>query len=310
MTSLDVYAAPQTLVDIGGGRRINVHRTGTGSPTVILAPGLGGTTLSWAGTQRRLSALTEVIAYDRAGFGFSDPGPLPRTADAIHSDLRAMIKALDLRPPYILAGHSAGSYDVRMYASRYPDEVAGLVLVDPSSEEQTERFRVASEDFDKLNVMAAAMYRRCGEAAAAGKLKRDNPEYADCFALGYPDLSEPLTNAYKNMRLAPGLWQAWESEMASFGSESVPQMRAVRRPLGDIPLIVLTAKNIQMGPVKLPDDMDTKLRTIWFALHADLASLSTKGDRRMIESGHNIQVEHPQLVADAIAEVVQMARAT
>jgi len=310
MASIDVYAEPQTLVDIGGGRRINVHRTGTGSPMVILSPGLGGTTLSWASTQRRLSAVTEVIAYDRADFGFSDAGPLPRTADAIHADLRSMLNALGVKSPYILAGHSAGSYDVRMFAFRYPEKVAGLVLVDPSSEEQTERFRIASDGFDRVNQDALALYRRCGAAAAAGALKMDAPEHAECFALGYPEITETLTHAYKTMRLAPKLWQAWESEMSSFGGESVPQLRAARRPLGDIPIIVLTAAKIEMGGGQLPPEMLAKLRGVWFDLHAELAALSTRGERRMIEAGHSIQVEQPQLVADAIAEVVAMARAT
>jgi pimeloyl-ACP methyl ester carboxylesterase len=309
MSSLDVYAKPQTLVDIGGGRHINVHRTGKGSPTVILAPGLGGTTLSWAGTQRRLSAITEVISYDRAGFGFSDPGPLPRTADAIHADLRALIRALDLKPPYILTGHSAGSYDVRMYASRYPDEIAGLVLVDPSSEEQTERFRATSDGIDKNFATATALYRRCGEAAAAGTLRLDDPEYADCFALGYPEITENLTAAYKTLRLSPGFWQAWESEMVCFGGDSVPQMRAARRSLGNIPIIVLTAAKIEVGVGQVSEEMALKLRQVWFDLHAEMAALSTRGERRMIDSGHNIQMANPQLVADALAEVVAMARA-
>jgi pimeloyl-ACP methyl ester carboxylesterase len=220
-----------------------------------------------------------------------------------------MIKALDLKPPFILAGHSAGSYDVRMFASRYPDEVAGLVLVDASDEEQTERFRAASDGVDRTYATATTLYRRCGEAAAAGKLKVDDPEYAECFALGYPEITPTLTAAYKNLRLSPDFWRAWESEMVCFGEDSVPQMRAVRRPLGDIPIIVLTAAKIEIGGGKLPEDAVKKLQQVWFDLHAEMAALSTRGERRMIDAGHGIQMEQPQLVADAIAEVVAMARA-
>jgi pimeloyl-ACP methyl ester carboxylesterase len=308
VSDLGRYAAPQQLVDIGGGRRINVCLSGAGSPTVILAPGLGGTTLSWAGTQRRLSETTRVLAYDRAAFGFSDAGPLPRTTDAIVGDLRAVLHALGLKPPYILAGHSAGSYDVRLFAFRHPDEVAGLVLVDPSSEEQTDRFAQVSEGFAKQNEVGLALYRRCGEAAAAGTLALSNPEYADCFKLGYPNLPGAITDAYHALRLSPALWSAWASELECFGGESAAQLRAARHPLGAMPLLVLTAANIDVGPDN-PPGMQARLRSVWFGLHAELAALSSRGARRMIDAGHNIQLEQPQLVADAIAEVIALAAA-
>ena len=301
-----MYAQPQRLVNIGG-RRINVCLTGEGSTTVILAPGLGGTTLSWAATQNRLSQSVRVLAYDRAGFGFSDAGPMPRTTDAIVSDLRALLKELDIKPPYILAGHSAGSYDVRMFAFRHPEEVAGLVLVDPSSEEQTDRFSAISDGFNKLNEAGLALYRRCGEAAAARKLDPGAAEFAECFALGYPNLSDGLTAAYRAMRLSPALWQAWESELSCFGGESAAQLRAASHTLGAMPLLVLTAANIDVGPGT--PEMTARLRAAWFGLHEELAALSTRGERRMVEAGHNIQVEQPHLVADAILEIVARAGA-
>ncbi|MEJ1969882.1 MAG: alpha/beta fold hydrolase [Rhizomicrobium sp.] len=304
----DGYARPQRLVDIGGGRRINVCLTGEGAPTAILAPGLGGTTLSWADTQRRLARTTQVLAYDRAGFGFSDAGPLPRTTDNIVADLRAVLKALDVRPPYILVGHSAGSYDVRMFAFRHPEEVAGMVLVDPSSEHQTDRFAAISGGFDRLNAAALALYRRCGEAAANGTLTPDAPDHVDCFALHHPDLSDALKDAYRTLRLSPALWQAWASELECFSGESARQLRAASHSRGTMPLLVLTAAHIEIGR-DIPDEMTAKLRAAWFGLHEELAALSSRGERRMVAAGHNIQLEQPALVAAAIGEIIAQARA-
>ena len=114
------YAAPQTQVKIARRRRLNLLIAGEGAPTVIFAPGGGCTTLEWAPVQHPISALTRTVAYDNAGFGFSDPGPLPRTAAAIVNDLRAALRAADVAPPYVLVGWSMGGLIMRLFAFRYP----------------------------------------------------------------------------------------------------------------------------------------------------------------------------------------------
>jgi hypothetical protein len=106
----DRYAAPQTLVNVSRRRRLNLLIAGEGEPTVIFAPGGWASTLEWARVQHAVAAKTRTVGYDNAGFGFSDPGPLPRTASAIVSDLRAALKAADIAPPYVLAGWSFGGH--------------------------------------------------------------------------------------------------------------------------------------------------------------------------------------------------------
>src|SRR4051812_22535349 len=109
------YARPHTRVKVASRRRINLHVTGEGSPTVLLLNGLGGTSLSWARVQRRIEPLTRVVAYDHAGLGHSDPGPLPRTSQAIVADLRAALKAAGIGPPYIVVGQSASGLHGRLF---------------------------------------------------------------------------------------------------------------------------------------------------------------------------------------------------
>src|ERR1022692_3683627 len=94
------YAAPQTLVKVSARRRLNLLIAGEGEPTVIFAPGGWASTLEWARVQHAVAARTRTVGYDNAGFGFSDPGPLPRTASAIVNDLRAALKAAGIPPPY------------------------------------------------------------------------------------------------------------------------------------------------------------------------------------------------------------------
>src|SRR2546430_2574221 len=133
------YPAPGKLVDIGG-YRLHIHCTGTGSPTVILDAGLGGTSLDWSKVQPAVARFTRVCSYDRAGYGWSDTGPGPRTSQQIVKELHLLLMHAQISGPYLLVGHSVGGLNMRLYAYRYPHEVAGMVLLDSTSEHQFAQF--------------------------------------------------------------------------------------------------------------------------------------------------------------------------
>jgi pimeloyl-ACP methyl ester carboxylesterase len=120
----------QTRIDIGG-RALFISCTGTGSPTVVLEAGSGNGADTWAGIQSEVARFTRVCSYDRAGIGQSDPaaGGVRTVQDSV-DDLHALLAAADISGPIVLVGHSVGGLIVRLYSSQYPDEVAGLVLVD------------------------------------------------------------------------------------------------------------------------------------------------------------------------------------
>ena len=122
-----------------GGHRLELRIEGSGTPTVVLEAGSGGGIDSWAAVQRSLAGRTRVAAYNRAGTGRSDRGPTPRSALRIADELHLALDHAGLEPPYILVGHSIGGSYIRVFAARYPDEVVGLVLVDPTLEGPTER---------------------------------------------------------------------------------------------------------------------------------------------------------------------------
>ena len=297
------YAAPQTLVKISARRRLNLLIAGDGEPTVIFAPGGWASTLEWSRVQHAVAAKTRTVAYDNAGFGFSDPGPLPRTASAIVTDLRAALKAADIRPPYVLAGWSFGGLIMRLFAFKHPRDVVGMVMVDSSSERQIGLFAG--------DPMAMAWQRkllRVEQLARAGDLVAGTPEY-DEFVVrdGAPKLPAAVKAARRAQRTSPGFYRAARSEYANLAAATLDEMNAARKPLGDMPLIVLTAGKFFPMPEQSVHPAEA-WREAWRTGHDEIAALSTRSEQRTIAAGHAIQWEKPEAVVAAIEEVLALAR--
>lgn len=128
-----------TLVNIGG-RRLALKTAGEGVPSVVLEMGLGNTSSTYDAIAEQIAALTRVVWYDRAGLGYSDPAPIPRTIEDLVLDLHTLLQKAALPSPSVLVGHSVGGHIARLYRERYPNEVAALVLIDASHEDQRERY--------------------------------------------------------------------------------------------------------------------------------------------------------------------------
>ena len=133
-------AQADARVDVGG-RRLHVNCSGVsaGGPTVVLESGFGNSSEVWNRVQPEVAKFARVCSYDRAGLGASDPAPTPRTVVAITEDLHALLRNADVPGPYVLVGHSLGGILARLYASYYPNEVAGMVFVDSAHEDEVDR---------------------------------------------------------------------------------------------------------------------------------------------------------------------------
>jgi pimeloyl-ACP methyl ester carboxylesterase len=298
----EIYAQPHQLIDVGG-RRLNLYCLGHGSPTVILDGGLGDDVTEWRDVQDPIARQTRVCAYDRAGYGFSDPGPTPRTAAALDADLEALLHAADLRPPYVLVGASLAGLHVRLFADRHRSEVAGMVLVDPSFEHQVARYEAATPAYVPTAERQLATFKRCIEALRAGVPARDSQTYKDCIGDPDPDLPNDVVAALA-ARVRPDTYVMILSELEEFSGASSEEVDASRRSYGDMPLIVLTAA---LAPNADPDTI-TRTR-IWTAMHDRMAQLSSRGVNRIIPGAtHHIQQSRPQAVIAAVNEVVTAAR--
>lgn len=300
-TPLDLQpaAAPpanaKNFVTLPDGRRIYMDCQGTGLPAVIFDSGSGGGVQAWTKVQPEIAKTNMACTYDRAGVGVSDPGPFPRDAAAIARDLDALLTAADIPAPYILVGHSLGGIHVRQYANTHLDKVAGIVLVDPSGDNQRALWRAAIPrsandplwNFDEEN------WRRCVAVLRGVLLPRSDPSIKDCVG---NDADVVDTNF---------------SSLHAMEHSSVDQLAASRRSYGDLPLIVLSAGN--GGGKNLPPEYDDADRAafdnVWVNLHRDQASLSTIGERRIVpDAGHGIQADAPQAVIDAIRDVIAGVR--
>lgn len=260
------------------GHRINC--TGAGSPAVILESGLGDGLVEWDQVQPRIAEFSRVCSYDRAGYGASDAGPMPRTSAQAASELHALLEAAGEKPPYLLVGHSLGGYDVRVFNGAYPEQVSGIVLVDSVQEDQ---YRLLPKSW---NATSVAMLRRYRRQARWSHLFID---------FGIARLMLRLQGARGSFSLLqPKYLRARASELESIRVSAEQARRA--GGIVEKPLIVLTAG----------ENPDAAFRRVWVDdLQMRLARLSSKGKRVMVDgAGHDIPHDRPQAVVDAVRELV------
>ncbi|MGI4878039.1 MAG: alpha/beta fold hydrolase [Janthinobacterium lividum] len=300
-------AHPGTLVRLPDGRHLNFRCAGTGTPTVILEGGFAATSLAWGRVGALVARTNRVCAYDRAGSGFSDPGPEPRDGAAIARDLDDGLRAAGIGGPLVVVGHSAGGLYVRLFANRRPREVVGMVLVDPSVEYQDRRlaavFGPGTGSVTGLRVRAA----NCLAAAAAGTLPSADPAVARCVPADRTDMPAAVNAARRAEAMRPATWSTQVSELDALWTTTSAEVAAGRASYGAMPLIVLTAGDTYSAT---PPAARVAIDRVWAGLHDEVAARSTRGQRRTVAgSGHLMMRDRPDAVAAAIAEVAAAAHA-
>lgn len=300
---------PGRLVDLGG-YRLHLWCTGparSGRPTVVLSIGGGGFAVDWSLVQRPLSDSTRVCSYDRPGYGWSDPGPYPRTFLQEAYELHTALQKGGERPPYVLAGQSIGAFVVRQFALDYRQEVAGMVLVEPTNENGKLGFRgqfvlprtlatnralppahiynqsppqsIARADCDSNRVRAE---RRARIVRPFDQLTAQAQRYR-IWALGHPSCMVPQDDYFAE-------------EMAAFFN----RWAVDPHPLGDMPLIVVLGTQRRSPPPGL-SEADWRSDS----LRIELSKLSERG--KLIAdslSGHHVQLDNPRLVVESLREVL------
>jgi len=304
------YYQAHRLVEIPGGRKLNLYCVGSGSPVVIFDYGWGGPPTAWEHIQPAIGRLTTACTYDRAGYGFSDAGPLPRDTSALVTDLHQLLEAAHLKPPYVFVGHSLAGLDGALFADRYLEQLAGMVLVDPAVAHQDEKFNAIPGVKEKF-AASAPDYAECIAVAKSGQLPTDAKRIEDCLDRDPHD--DATARAVKDQwDMSVDHWNTLKSEDESGklfsrgGDADGAELDAARRDWGDLPLIVLTSsdKHYAGFPVKQIPIMSA----LWKSGHDELASRSTRGRNIVVPgSNHYIQLDHPDAVIKAIKQVLKMA---
>jgi pimeloyl-ACP methyl ester carboxylesterase len=281
-------AMPGKLVQLDG-RRMHIDCTGVGSPAVILDSGLGDSYVSWHKVQPEIAKLTTTCSYDRAGLGYSDASNQPRTSKEIATELHTLLRSAGVTPPYVLVGHSMGGFDVRLYASTYPEQVAGMVLVDSSHPDQDNRLPA------ELRSMQ-------------GSWQREAQFLAYTMPFGVPRLlgfcdPDPVSRAAEcNAHSA----REALAEMKAFPQSAAEA--ATTGPFGSLPLAVLS-HDPDKPSSELPPDLAKPTNEAWEKMQEALARLSTRGTQTIARnSAHYIQIDRPDVVIDAVQAIVTQAR--
>jgi pimeloyl-ACP methyl ester carboxylesterase len=259
-----------------GSHRLQVHMEGKGTPAVVIDAGLADQLGKMRPLQERIARVTRVITYNRAGYGKSEPGPLPRHSGREAEELKALLEKVSVPGPYVLVGHSLGALNMQVFASRYPNTVAGMILLDPPP----------------LSFILGQEYRDLG--LMAGQMTAEWQAIADSAAQSV-DAREKEKSA---------LFRMIASEHREMFGETARLVAAVST-FGDMPLVVLAAGK----PNPAFGEVAEKFQRYWIDQSRALSEKSAHGKFILVEgASHFIYLDAPELVAESILSVVYESR--
>jgi len=295
---------PGTIIDLAGTALYRVD-LGSGGPSVVLEAGAGGFSATWSLVQAEVARFARVISYDRAGYARSAEAPPhpARTAAQAADELHELLCAAQVPPPYVLVGHSFGGFIVRLFASRYPDEVAGMVLVDADHEDEwtdayPEEHRTGLRLATRMMGVLAAL-ARVGIPQLLVRLKLPEP---------LARLPAEARATVRTHGFRPKTLRTIHREFLGL-AETAREVRTQAGSLDDLPLVVL--RRGRPGPTApgVSRQMAERLEQLAEESQEKLAALSTRGVLLVAEaSGHEIPIEQPQRVVEAIRRVVEEIR--
>ncbi len=251
---------------------------------MILEAGLPGSSLTWMSVFSEIAELTRVCAYDRPGYGWSQPTTSPRTAETIVQELRVLLQSTDTQPPYVLVGHSFGGLLMQLYATRFPNEFTGMVLVDSSHPDQAHR----TLDLQEIDTISFAMKTLgpIGIVRLLFPVPAGNPESRD---VSVREQERELLMTSRTLRTAT-------REMSGL-RESLRQVTDSTVDLGSKPLVVLSEGR--------------RRAESWQALQEDLSRMSTNSEWQVVDgAGHFVQHDQPDVVVGAVRRVIEKLETT
>ncbi|MFH8572836.1 alpha/beta fold hydrolase [Streptomyces sp. NPDC017993] len=279
------------------GRRVFVHRLGSGGPAVVFLPGASAVGLDYFGVQQEVSQFTTAVLYDRGGTGYSDPLPLPRTAAAVATELRELLRAQNIAAPYLLVPHSLGGFYAHRFAQLYPQDVAGLVAMD-----------AFHRDWDDFMPPAAGLAALEQMAPEPEQMEATRPALREMFAELYADYPEHMRQALIDARMSDEWIRVGIAERGTL-AELATELRA-GPDIPDVPVVALTV--VGTDPAQRALTSERTLREMndgRTRMDAALVSAVSHGEQRIISdtSHHRLCFDRPDAVVQAIRDVVDRA---
>lgn len=300
----DAYASAGELVRLGDDRTINLRCSGEGLPVVVLVAGGNADSTTWFRVQASLADRSRVCSYDRAGYGFSSAGPLPRDLDAHVEELHALIGASGLEVPVVLVGHSIGSNVVRAYAQRHPAQLAGMVLVDPP--EQGADALLPAEWQEQVAPMLAqrnALLDACESAATSGDAETIR---GTCLRRAPPWVSARVAAAIEAYKAKPDYWRTIRSEF-EHSTRALSSPVPTDEAYGPIPLVLLRPVT---QDADVPDEVREVLAAARMQTHDRILAASPQGVLVEVSgTSHDIQLDRPDAVVAALRRLLDQLRA-
>ena len=288
------FPAPGQMINVGE-HQLHIHCVGEGEPTLIIDTGAADWSLSWQHLHPELAKQTRTCVYDRAGLGWSEAGPNPRTSEQLVTELHTLLNNANVQPPYIVLGHSLGGYNARVFQEKYPDEVAGIILVDSAHHGQWERL---PSETTQLVEDQVGLLQPMVTLSKFGIVRFLLPE------------SEHLTAKRQEINHAH---LARSQQLAASASELGNGMVSAKQAgatgdLGDLPLVVITAGKSFEAFRPLVDDFPfDEANVTWLELQSELATLSTNSVHLISEDAdHNINFTDPEIILQGVAEMLSM----
>lgn len=294
------YPPPGSLVNVGG-HMLHIHCMGVGSPTVVMEAGIGTWSIFWSRVQPEIAQTTRTCTYDRAGYGWSEAGSRPRTGQTITDELHTLLSEAGIEGPYVLVGHSFGGYIARLYVDRFPSDIMGVVLVDAAHPDLLTRL---PPDYAQLIESGPRQYRFLSIIARAGLVR-----WAGKGSIPKVNLPLDMQPVYYAVMSDPGYYTTFADEIESF--RVTADQAGATGSLEGIPLVVLTASDNSLDPDTLPPDFPAeRANEVWQELQVELVELSSAGTHTIVpDTGHNIHLDQPAYVIDAVLHVLERARA-
>ena len=293
------------MVDIGG-RKLHIHCTGRGAPTVVIENGGAAFSFDWELVQPEVERFTRICTYDRAGYAWSDVGPEFDTFDQSVQDLHILLTKAGIAGPYVMVGHSFGGLLVRFYQARYPNDVVGMVLVDSSHEES---FQQVGAKVVRIPELTADQFKALIDVGKANRPKNPEPDLVpETIFPPYDKLPTQFQTLHLwALRRVLPLVKTWGLNL----QYDLSRLRQARTgnppPLGKMPLVVLTSSDSNFAQV--PGMTADQVRQDHLRLQDDLATLSTNSRHVMVAgSGHEIYLYKPAVVVQSISTVVISVR--